>query len=95
MVGDDDLGVQAPQDPRPVVVGEAASRDPGEEDVDAAGGNLIVDQVRAALVIERRSGDFDVQSVNGSGSVGRWAEVVEVIAGQRPVDGDLVAQQQL
>ena len=50
--GDDHLGVEAREDPPPVVLGEAAAGDAGEEDVDAALADRLVDQVGAALVVE-------------------------------------------
>ena len=53
--GDDDPRVEAGEDALPVVVGEAAAGDAGEEDVDAALADRVVDQVGAALVVEAQS----------------------------------------
>ena len=53
--GDDDLGVEQGEDPPPVVLGEVAAGDAGEEDVDAALAHRVVDQVGAALVVEAKA----------------------------------------
>ena len=53
--GDDEPRVEPGEDPPPVVLGEAAAGDAGEEDVDVALADRLVDQVGAALVVEDRA----------------------------------------
>lgn len=60
VVGRDDRSrVQLGQDPSPVVVAEAVAGDAGEEDVDVALAQRLVEEVGAALVVEAQPGDGD------------------------------------
>ena len=95
MGGDDGAGVEPGQDPLPVVVGEAAAGDAGEEDVDVALADRLVDQVGAALVVEADPGDRDRDAPDLAAAVGAGGERVEVLAGQFAVVGDGEAEQQL
>ncbi len=93
--GDDGARVEPGQDPPPVVVGEAAAGDAGEEDVDPALADRLVDQVGAALVVEAQAGDGDRDAPDLAAAVGAGGERVEVLAGQFAVVGDGEAEQQL
>ena len=93
--GDDGARVEPGQDPLPVVVGEAAAGDAGEEDVDVALADRLVDEVGAALVVEAQPGDGDRDAPDLAAAVGAGGERVEVLAGQFAVVGDGEAEQQL
>src|ERR1700733_14835671 len=95
VAGDDRAWLQSGQDSRPVVVCEAAPGDAGEEHVDAAVVKCVVDEVRAALVVEGRSRDLDVDTPHLTALVGGWREGVEMLAGKLAVKGDREAEQQL
>src|SRR3954454_985289 len=62
--------VELGQDPPPVVVGEAAAGDAGEEDVDVALADRLVDEVGAALVVEADAGDGDRDAPDLAAAVG-------------------------
>jgi len=70
---DYDLRVEAGNDPPPVVVGEVAAGDAGEEDVDPALSHCLVDQVGAALVVEADPGDLDRDAPDLAAAVGAGA----------------------
>ena len=70
MGGDHGAGLEAGEDPPPVVVGEAAAGDAGEEDVDVALAQRVVDQVGAALVVEAHAGDGDRDAPDLAAAVG-------------------------
>jgi hypothetical protein len=93
--GDDRPRFEPGQDPLPVVLGEAAAGDSGEEDVDAPLADRIVDQVGAALVVEAEPGDRDRDSPDLAAAVGAGRERVEVVAAEFAVVWDREAEQQL
>src|SRR5260370_35586735 len=77
----DEARVERGKDPLPVVAGEAAPGDAGEEYVDAALADRLVEEVGAALVVEAHPGHLDRDAPDLSAAVGAWRERVEVLAG--------------
>ncbi len=82
------------QDPRQVMVGDLPSGDPAQEHVDVAVANLVVDQVRGALVVDGRAGHLDVDPPDLATAVRRSGQAVEVLAGQFAVARGVQPQDQ-
>src|SRR6202008_3633006 len=62
---------------------------------DRAARHGLVDQVRAALVVEADAGDLDLDAVDLAAAVRPGVEAVHVVAGQLAVERHLPAEQQL
>src|SRR5581483_8101145 len=71
---DDRARLKRPDHPLPVALGEPATGDAGEEDVDRLVADRVVDQVAAALVIEARARDLNPDAVDVAALVGAWVE---------------------
>src|SRR5919107_2814365 len=93
--GDDEARVETGQDPFPVAGRDAAPGDPGEEDVHRLVGQLVVVEVRAALVVEAHARDVDADPPHRTAPVRARCEPVEVVAGQLAVHRHLAPEQEL
>src|SRR3569623_516428 len=91
----DRLRLQGAHDALDVAAREAAARDAAQEDIYAAIAELVLEQIRRALVIEARAGDLDVDAVDLTALVGLRRELVEVLAGQLAGVRDAAAELEL
>src|SRR5690606_15762204 len=80
VVGNDELRIEAPEEALDVALGEAAPGDAGEEGVDAAARDLVVDQVAAPLVIEDLAADLDADAEDLAAAEAARAEMLGVLA---------------